>query len=173
VLTLAAGLAAHDAVVDATGLTVELRWPNDLLLEGKKFGGILTEMEAEPTRLHHVVIGIGVNVNHARFPAELEKTATSLRLAGGRVYSRLEILVGLLAAFDRYYNRLLKEGAAPIVARFTEVSPYARGRRVRVATPWEEFTGVTAGLDDTGLLRVRRDDGKTERVLAGDITEAD
>ena len=171
-LTLAAGLAAHDAVKDVTGLKVELRWPNDLLLGGKKFCGILTEMQAEATRLHYVVVGIGVNVNHARLPAELEKIATSLALAGGRNYSRLDLLVHLLAAFDRYYNRLLKEGAAPIVARFAEVSPYARGRRVRVRTPWEDFTGTTDGLDESGLLRVRRADGSAVRVLAGDVTEA-
>ena len=171
-LTLAAGLAAHEAVTTVTGLKVELRWPNDLLIAGKKFCGILTEMQAEATRLHYVVVGIGVNVNHSRMPTELEKIATSLNLAGGRAYSRLDVLVHLLAAFDRYYNRLLKEGAAPIVARFTEVSPYARGRRVRVSTPWEEFTGATDGLDESGVLRVRRDDGATVRVLAGDVTEA-
>ena len=172
-LTLAAGLAAHDAVKKMTGLKVELRWPNDLLIGGKKFCGILTEMQAEATRLHYVVVGIGVNVNHSRMPAELEKIGTSLSLAGGRTYSRLDLLAHLLAAFDRYYNRLLKEGAAPIVARFTEVSPYARGRRVRVRTPWEDFTGATDGLDESGVLRVRREDGLTVRVLAGDVTEAD
>jgi len=171
-LTLAAGLAAHDAVKEVTGLKVELRWPNDLLIGGKKFCGILTEMQAEATRLHYVIVGIGINVNHARLPAELEKIATSLALAGGRTYSRLDLLAHLLAAFDRYYNRLLKEGAAPIVARFTEVSPYACGHRVRVRTPWEDFTGATDGLDESGVLRVRREDGSSVRVLAGDVTEA-
>lgn len=172
-LTLAAGLAAHDAVAEVTGLDLDLRWPNDLLVGGKKFCGILTEMHAEADRVHYVVVGIGVNVNHAKIPAELDPIATSLRLAGGRAYSRLEILVRLLAAFDRYYNRLLAEGAAPILARFTEVSSFAHDRRVRVATFREEFTGVTAGLDPTGSLLVRRDaDGRTVPVLAGDITEA-
>lgn len=172
VLGLAAGLAARDAVVEVTELKVELSWPNDLLVAGKKFCGILTEMQAESQRLHHVVVGIGLNVNHTRLPAGLEPIATSLRLAGGRPYSRLEILVHLLVALDRYYNRLLSDGGAPLIACFTEVSPYARGRRVHVSTPWEEFTGVTAGLDESGLLRVRRDDGRTVTVLAGDVTEA-
>ncbi len=171
-LTLAAGLGACDAVAEVTSLQVELRWPNDLYLGGKKFCGILTEMQAESQRLHYVVVGIGVNVNQARFPAELEAVATSLRLVGGRAYSRLDILAHLLAAFDRYYNRLLKEGAAPIVTRFLEVSASARGQRVRVSTPWEQFTGTTDGLDETGTLRVRRDDGQTVSVLAGDVTEA-
>jgi len=171
-LTLAAGLAARDAVVQVTGLDVDVRWPNDLLLGGKKFCGILTEMQAEAQRIHYVVIGIGVNVNHAKFPAELEKIATSLRLAAGKPVSRLEVLAGLLAGFDRYYNRLVSEGSAPLIARFSEVSSYARGKRVRVAAPREEFTGVTEGLDATGTLLVRRDDGALVPVLAGDINEA-
>jgi BirA family biotin operon repressor/biotin-[acetyl-CoA-carboxylase] ligase len=171
VITLAAGLAARDAVANATGHQPELRWPNNLLIRGKKVCGILTEMQAEAQRLHYVVVGIGVNVNHGRFPGELERIATSLRLEGGQRYSRVEILVGLLGALDHYYNRLLKEGPGAIIKRFTEVSPYARGRRVRVSSPWEKFSGLTAGLSDTGLLRVKRDDGKTVTVVAGDISE--
>jgi BirA family biotin operon repressor/biotin-[acetyl-CoA-carboxylase] ligase len=86
VITLAAGLAARDAVATATGHQPELRWPNDLLIRGKKVCGILTEMQAEAQRLHYVVVGIGVNVNHSRLPGELEKIATSLRLEGGQRY---------------------------------------------------------------------------------------
>jgi len=179
-LTLAAGLAARDAVVESTrsassgqaGLSIDLRWPNDLLINGKKFCGILTEMQAEADRLRHVVVGIGINVNHTKMPAELEAIATSLRRAGLRTYSRLEIVVGLLRAFDRYYNQLLEQGAAPLIARFMEVSSYAQGKRVRVATPREEFSGTTAGLDAMGCLLVRRDDGEVTPVLAGDIREA-
>ena len=172
ILTLAAGLAARDAVAEVTGLIINLKWPNDLLVGGKKFCGILTEMHAEAQRIHHVIVGIGINVNHARLPKELELRATSLRLAGGRAYSRLEILLRLLGALDRYYNRLLAEGAAPLIARFLEVAPSAREQRVQVETPWEKFTGVTAGLDEGGLLLVCRDtDGRTVPVLAGDVTE--
>lgn len=169
-LTLAAGLAARDAVAEVTALPVDLRWPNDLLTGGRKFCGILTELQAEAQRIHHVVVGIGVNVNHAKIPSELEKIATSLRLAAGRPVSRLELLAHLLTAFDRTYNRLLEEGPAPLVARFGEVSSYARDKRVRVVAPREEFTGVTAGLDAMGSLLVRRDDGQVVPVLAGDVT---
>jgi BirA family biotin operon repressor/biotin-[acetyl-CoA-carboxylase] ligase len=171
-LTIAAGLAARDAVVAVTGLTVDLRWPNDLLATGKKFCGILTEMQAEAQRIHYVVVGIGMNVNHAKLPAELEPIATSLRLAAGRAVSRLELLASLLASFDRYYNQLLREGSAPLIARFSEVSSYARGKRVRVVAPRETMSGVTEGLDATGTLLVRRDDGQLAPVLAGDVTEA-
>ena len=171
-LTLTAGLAARDAVVQVTGLAVDLRWPNDLLAGGKKFCGILTEMQAEAQRIHYVVVGIGVNVNHTKLPAELEPIATSLRLATGRAVSRLELLAHLLTSFDRYYNRLLGEGSAPLIARFQEVSSYAQGKRVRVVAPRETISGVTEGLDATGTLLVRRDDGQLVPVLAGDVTEA-
>lgn len=172
-LTLVAGLAAREAVVEVTGLEVDLRWPNDLLAQGKKFCGILTEMQAEAQRIRYLVVGVGVNVNHTKFPPALEAIATSLRLVGGKTYSRLEILERLLAAFERDYNRLLAEGAAPLLARFSRFSSYARNKHVRVLGAREEFSGVTAGLDPTGCLLVRRDaDGKTVPVLAGDIREA-
>jgi BirA family biotin operon repressor/biotin-[acetyl-CoA-carboxylase] ligase len=171
-LTLAAGLAARDAIAAVTSLEADLKWPNDLLVGGKKVGGILTEMQAETQRIHYVVVGIGLNVNHAKLPAELS-AATSLRLAAGREVSRAELLVHLLAAFDRYYNRLLREGAAPLISRFSEVSSYASGKRVLVTGFNEKMSGVTAGLDPTGCLLVKRDaDGQTVPVLAGDVTEA-
>ena len=172
-LTLMAGLAVRDAVAEQTGLAPDIRWPNDLLLNGKKFCGILTEMHAEPDRVRFVVIGIGLNVNHTRLPAEIEKLATSLHLETGRPHSRLELLIRLLRLLDRYYNQFVREGAAPILARFAQVSSYAQGKRVRVTSATETFTGTTAGLEPSGLLRVARDDGRVEPVIAGDVAEAD
>jgi len=173
-LTLAAGLAAHDAVEEVTGLQAELKWPNDLLLGGKKVCGILTEMQAEAYRVNYVVVGIGINVNHARLPKELEASATSLRLAAGRDFSRLDLLAHLLAALDRHYNRLRDDGPASLRKRFEEAAPGVRGLRVRVASQREEFTGVTAGLDESGCLLVRRDpDGALVPVLAADVTEVE
>jgi len=171
-ITLVAGLAVRDAVAEQTGLHPDIRWPNDLLLHGKKFCGILTEMHAEPQRVVFVIVGIGLNANHAKFPEKLASLATSLRLESGRPQSRLELLVKLLRHLDRYYNEFLSEGARPILARFAEVSSYARGKRVRISAPGESFTGVTAGLESTGLLRVERDDGRVELVISGDVTEA-
>jgi len=171
-LTLLAGLAAREAVVEQTGLYPDIRWPNDLLLHGKKFCGILTEMHAEPDRVRCAVIGIGMNVNHARLPDDLAPVATSLRLESGRAHSRLELLVKLLRHLERYYNELLQEGAAPIVRRFAEVSTFAEGKRVRVSATGESYVGTTAGLEPNGMLRVARDDGSTSVVLAGDVSEA-
>jgi BirA family biotin operon repressor/biotin-[acetyl-CoA-carboxylase] ligase len=171
-LTLLAGLAARDAIAEQTGITPDLRWPNDLLLNGKKLGGILTEMYAEPERVQFVIIGIGLNVNHARMPEKLEEIATSLRIESGRSHSRLELAVKVLGKLENYYNQFLKDGPQAILERFAEVSTFARGKRVRIANARETFTGTTAGLAPNGLLRVKREDGRTETVISGDVAEA-
>jgi BirA family transcriptional regulator, biotin operon repressor / biotin---[acetyl-CoA-carboxylase] ligase len=171
-ITMVAGLAVRDAVLEETGLAPDLRWPNDLLMAGKKFCGILTEMHAEPDRVRFVIVGMGVDVNHASMPAALSGIATSLRMVTGRTHSRLQILTRLLRKLETYYNRFVAEGPAPILARFTEVSSYARGKRVRITTGADTYTGTTEGLDPSGLLRVRRDDGRCEVVISGDVAEA-
>ncbi len=171
-LTLVGGLAVYDAVAEQSGLKPDIRWPNDILVNGKKISGILTEMFAEPDRIKFVVVGIGINVNHAKMPAEISSIATSLRIETGTVQPRIEIAVGLLRRFETYYNQLISAGPAAIIARFTAVSSYAQGRRIRVASGQETFIGTTAGLDASGLLRVTRDDGRTETILAADISEA-
>ena len=99
-------------------------------------------------------------------PEELAAIATSLRIETGRVHSRVELLARLLRHLDCYYNQFLAEGAEPILGAFAEVSSYVEGKRVRIATATETFTGTTAGLEPSGLLRVRRDDGRArERDL--------
>ena len=170
-LTMLAGLSAHSAVLAQTGLAPELKWPNDLLLNGKKLGGILTEMHAEPSTVRFVIVGLGVNVNQEKFPAELSSAATSLLKETGRLHSRLEFLVKLLSQFDTDYNRFLREGAAYVVGRFELVSSFATGRRVRVDTGIETYLGITDGLSSEGLLIVKKDGGASATVIAGDVTE--
>ena len=172
-LTLVAGLAARDAAADDLDALPDIRWPNDLLVGGRKFCGILTEMHAEPDRIRHAVIGIGVNVNQAKMPGDLSRIATSLRIETGKTHSRFELLIRLLRHFDRYYNQFLAEGAPPVLRRFAQVSSYYEGKRVRITTATESFTGTTAGLEPSGVLRVARDDGRgVETVLSGDVAEA-
>ena len=172
-LTLVAGLAARDAAAEELDAAPDIRWPNDLLVNGRKFSGILTEMHAEPDRVHYAVVGIGINVNQTKMPAELSGLATSLRMETGKVHSRLDLLIRLLRSLDRYYNQFLAEGAGAILRRFAEVSSYYEGKRVRITTATDTFTGTTAGLDPSGVLRVMRDDGRgVEPVLSGDVAEA-
>jgi BirA family biotin operon repressor/biotin-[acetyl-CoA-carboxylase] ligase len=160
-LSLAVGLAVQAAIreIDSRALP-DLKWPNDVLIQGKKVGGILTEMSAEATRVRHMVVGVGINVNQGGFPGELEQTATSLRLATGTEWSRVELCAALLKSLDREYKELLEhpEAKAEILRRFEEHSSSAHGRHVRV----EEnggFEGVTEGLDPRGFLRVRTREG--------------
>jgi len=171
-LTMMAGLSAHAAIQAQTGLTLDLKWPNDLLIHGKKVGGILTEMHAEPTQVRFVIVGIGLNVNQEKFTGELAAIATSLRIETGKTQSRLELLVRLLREFENDYNRFLREGPASVTQKFAAISSYAQGKHVRVTNGTESFAGTTAGLAPEGLLRVKRDDGDVVTVIAGDVTEA-
>jgi BirA family transcriptional regulator, biotin operon repressor / biotin---[acetyl-CoA-carboxylase] ligase len=172
-LTLVAGLAARDAAAEDLDALPDIRWPNDLLVGGRKFCGILTEMHAEPDRIHYAVVGIGLNVNQSKMPADLAAIATSLRIETGKTHSRFELLIRLLQYFDRYYNQFLADGALPVLRRFAQVSSYYEGKRVRITTATESFTGTTAGLEPSGVLRVARDDGRgVEAVLSGDVAEA-
>ena len=170
-LTMMAGLSAHAAIRAQTGLHLDLKWPNDLVFRGKKVGGILTEMHAEPTQIRFVIVGIGLNVNQERFPAELSAIATSLRVETGKPQSRLELLVRLLREFEADYNRFLTEGGASVISRFCGLSSYAQGLRVRVTNGNDSFSGVTTGLSPEGSLLVRRDYGPIVTVIAGDVTE--
>jgi len=170
-LTMLAGLSAHAAIQGQSGLAADLKWPNDLLLNAKKVGGILTEMHAEPNAVRFVIVGIGINVNQEKFPAELAGLATSLRKELGKPTYRLELLVRLLTQFESDYNRFLREGPAFVVERFQSVSSFANGRRVRVDTGTESYVGTTAGLSPEGLLLVTRDNGAVTTVIAGDVSE--
>ncbi len=171
VLALAAGLAVR-AVIEQIDphLQLDLKWPNDVLIEGKKVCGILAEMNAEATRVRYIVVGIGVNVNQTNFPEELE--ATSLRLASGSVWSRVELTAALLKSLDREYRRLLEQPDArqSILRRFTEQSSWTRGKQVRVQDYGSAIEGTTEGLDDRGFLRVRTSQG-LQTILSGTVRE--
>lgn len=180
-VALAAALAGHGAIAEVTGIAPDIRWPNDLLLNGKKCGGILVETavdaasQSEPV-LRHAVIGIGINVNHADFPAELSSIATSLRLATGERQSREEVLLALLPALWREIALLEAESAAPgdsgLLDRFARASTWVTGKAVHVEEAGG-YTGVTDGLDARGFLRVRATDGSLRTVLNGGVRQLD
>src|ERR1700733_120262 len=156
VLSLAAGLAVRTAIqqVDSR-VNADLKWPNDLLIEGKKVCGILTEMNAEATRVRYIVVGFGINVNQPSFPSELQ--ATSLRLVTGSEWSRVELVAALLKSFDREYRQLLEDSRAreSILRRFAASSSWVQGKSVRIEENGPGFEGTTEGLDTRGFLQVR------------------
>jgi BirA family biotin operon repressor/biotin-[acetyl-CoA-carboxylase] ligase len=171
VLSLAAGLAVHAAIqqVDARALP-DLKWPNDVLIDGKKVCGILTEMNAEATRVRYLVVGVGINVNQASFPKDLP--ATSLRLATGSEWSRVELAAALLKSLDREYRSLMENPNAreSILRRFAENSTGVQGKNVRIEENGSTFEGTTAGLDARGFLVVRGAKG-SRTVLSGTVRE--
>jgi BirA family biotin operon repressor/biotin-[acetyl-CoA-carboxylase] ligase len=179
-LSLATGLAAANAAEAVTGLTLDLRWPNDLMLHGKKLGGILVETSSETGEdapLRHAVIGIGINVHQRGFPPDLAALATSLDLESGvRATSREELLIALLRALDLELTDLelthleSRGDANALLARFTGRSSWVRGKRVHVPEQGG-YTGTTAGLDSRGFLLVDTDDGSQRTVLTGGVRE--
>ncbi len=167
-LSLATGLAAQSAIAHVCHVTPDLRWPNDLLLDERKLGGILVETAVTHAgTLRHAVIGIGINVNHAAFPPELNDAATSLRLANGQPQARESLLIALLTALDRELT-LLQQPAPNILARFAAASTYVLGKRVHVAEQGG-YTGLTAGLNEAGFLHVDAEDGTRRIVLSGGV----
>jgi BirA family biotin operon repressor/biotin-[acetyl-CoA-carboxylase] ligase len=173
-LSLMTGIAMADAVKQTTGLDPDLRWPNDGLLGGRKFCGILTEMNAEPTRVRYVVIGIGLNVNHTSFAGELGPIATSLRMESGRDWSRVELGAALLKSLDGHYRKLVEGGQSArttILQEFEKRSSFVRSRHVRIDDNGG-YEGVTEGLDDRGFLLLRTNDG-LRTVLSGNVRALD
>jgi BirA family biotin operon repressor/biotin-[acetyl-CoA-carboxylase] ligase len=178
IFSLAAGLAVRAAVSEiAPQLQPDLKWPNDLLLGGKKFCGILTEMNAEATRVRHLVVGMGINVNQVKFPAELRYIATSLRIETGTEWSRVELCAAALKALDREYKSLVENAGArdAILRRFEESSSSVRGRKVAIEENGDlnndkdgALAGVTEGLDERGFLQVRTAEG-LRTVLSGTV----
>ena len=175
VLTLALGLAAAEAIASTYGIACDLRWPNDLMLDGKKVAGILVHLEKPVTDgtfsdfrtpSAKAIAGIGINVNHTAFPAALE--ATSLRAHLGRPLSLEPLAIALLHSIDAF----VLEDKETILRLFAHASSYAAGRRVTVDLPEGRIEGTTAGLNPDGFLVVRKDDGTATLILAGGVRAA-
>jgi BirA family biotin operon repressor/biotin-[acetyl-CoA-carboxylase] ligase len=164
VMMLVLGLATQEAIAQVTGLAADIRWPNDVMISEKKCAGILAQLEGDA-----VVAGIGINVNHTAFPADVAPLATSLLLEGKRGVSREDLLVALLKAVDSVAKILTEQGKAAILDMFTRASSYAQGRRVRVEQNGAIIEGTTCGLDSSGFLIVREDNGKETTILAGGV----
>ena len=169
-LPLAAGLAAAEAIRETTGLTVDLRWPNDLLLGRQKTGGILVESQSDAQATTFAVIGIGINVHQRSFEPGLATLATSLDIESGKRIRRQALLAALLKSLERETSALLDAASrATIPARVEAASSWIRGRSVEVHGP-HEYTGITEGLDENGFLMVRTADGLVQ-VQTGGIRE--
>jgi len=165
IVTLLLGLATAEAIERSVGLACDLRWPNDVLVTGRKVAGILAQLES-----HSIVAGIGINVNQVALPSDLRSPATSLRAAaGGRYFSREQIVVQLLHSIDSFCATLEAHGPESILRAFTAASSYVLHRRVRYEGSHGPDRGITAGLDENGFLKVKDDSGLIHTVYTGSV----
>lgn len=172
-LTVAAATALRRAIHQETGLAPEIKWPNDILICGKKVVGILTELSAEVDRVKHVTLGVGVNVNQttSELPVELRKIATSLRIEAGSTVSRPDLAVTLLRELDRDYARV-GAGKFAEVADEWEAHCTTLGQRVTIVMGERRLHGRAEALDDDGALLLRTEHGRLERIIGGDVSLA-
>jgi BirA family biotin operon repressor/biotin-[acetyl-CoA-carboxylase] ligase len=169
-LTLLTAVALCDAIRDVTALPVGIKWPNDLLLDGKKVSGILLETIAEDDRVQSVICGIGVSVNLAAddYPAELAEIAQSLSMAGGQDYDREQLLVAFCHHFELTYDTYLTEGFAPIRTRW-EANSVTLHKEIEVQQLNRTIVGRAVGIDEQGALLMQMSDGEVVRCYSGDV----
>jgi len=168
-LTLAAALAVRAALAEACALTPDIKWPNDLLADGRKLCGILAEVCDTPQG-RACVVGIGINLTDEAFPSELSARATSVAAATGRAPDREALLSALVRQLVAHYTQLHEpHGPETIRNAWCAASSYAHGKRVRVETGTEQFDGTTRGLEPDGALRVETGAGAIKLVHAGDV----
>ncbi len=169
-LTFLSAVAVAETLNEICNLGAEVKWPNDILVDGAKICGLLNEMNAETEQIHFVVLGIGINLNMLaeQFPSELNYRATSAFLETGIVVDRLLFLRTLLKKIDAYYGELLEVGFSPIRNRW-EALCNIMNRNIEVDGGKSVTCGTVVGLDTDGALRVQLNDGSVQRILAGDV----
>lgn len=169
-LTLVMGLSCAQGIRQVTEAPVQIKWPNDVVLNGKKVVGILTEMNAQVDYIEYLVTGVGVNINEKEFPEDLKDKATSLALQLGRNFSRAQIGAAILEAFEKNYEIFRKtEDLTGLKEAYQQVL-VNRGKQVRVLDPVRPYKGRALGIDEKGRLLVEREDGTVEQVYAGEVS---
>ncbi|HKM39378.1 MAG TPA: biotin--[acetyl-CoA-carboxylase] ligase [bacterium] len=167
-MTLTSAVAGAEAIRRLTALPVMIKWPNDLLIDGCKVAGILTEISAETDTIFYVIIGAGINVNTTSFPAQLRNKASSLALAGGQPVSRKRLLQLFLQSLECWYQSLLTEPQV-VLERWRQLS-VTMGRQVAVFSPHATIHGQAIDIDSDGALLLKTKTGEIVRVLSGDVS---
>ncbi len=169
-LTICSATALRRAIAGLTGLTPEIKWPNDILIKGRKVAGILTELSAETDQVRHLILGIGVDVNQSRddFPAELREVVTSLRIESGRPLPRPDLAVAILRELNTVYDRL-KADKFDEIADEWEAHCSTLGRQIVLRTGDREVRGRAESLSEDGSLLLRTEHGRLESVTGGDV----
>lgn len=169
-LTLVAALAVADGIRECTGAESLIKWPNDIVMSGKKICGILTEMSADPDCINYVAVGIGINVNMEEFPEEIRGVAASIFTETGKKRKRSLLISAVMAAFERYYEVFMKTTDMSGLLEDYNGKLANCGRTVRVLDPAGEYSGTAIGIDREGELLVEMEDTTVRRVLSGEVS---
>ncbi|WP_096434899.1 biotin--[acetyl-CoA-carboxylase] ligase [Alteribacter populi] len=167
-LTLLTAIAVVRGIKKSLNLDPEIKWPNDILFNGKKAAGILTEMQAEPDHIHAIIVGIGLNVNQDAFPMPLDEIATSLKIEKGTIVNRADVLTAIINEWQWLYELFLQEGFA-VIKPLWEAHALTMGKRIVARTPKETVEGIATGIDEAGVLLLRQDDGTLKQIYSADI----
>lgn len=169
-LTLVAAMAVSEGIEKAAGLKTFIKWPNDIVAEGRKVCGILTEMSTEIDDINYVVTGIGINANTLDFPDELKDIATSIRRETGSKVRRSLVVGAVLKAFERYYEIFMRTCDMSGLIEEYNARLINKDNAVKVLAPQGEYTGLSLGINREGELLVKTEDGRTHRVISGEVS---
>jgi BirA family biotin operon repressor/biotin-[acetyl-CoA-carboxylase] ligase len=169
-VTLIKAMAVAKAVEETCHLQVQIKWPNDVVIGGKKICGILTEMSAETGYIQYVVIGTGINVNITEFPDEIKETAASLCIEKGSKVLRAPIVAKTMEYFEKYYEQFMQTQDLSLLIEEYHKLLVNKDAKVKVLDPHNEFEGVAKGIDKKGQLLVEKEDGSIEAVYAGEVS---
>ncbi len=169
-LTLVMAIAVAEGIQAVTGLDTKIKWPNDIIVNGKKICGILTEMSTEIDYINHVVIGVGINVNQDSFPEDIRKTATSLKMELGQKIKRSELIAAVMKSFEKNYEIFVKTEDLSGLQELYNSMLVNLDRDVKVLEPGNEYEAHALGINRTGELIVRTPDGKEKEIYAGEVS---
>lgn len=169
-VTLAMGIAVAEGIRETCGVEARIKWPNDIVVGGKKVCGMLAEMSVERDYIHYIVIGAGINVGEQVFPAEIAPVAVSLYQECGRKISRAGLIVNVMKAFESAYDIFREKGDLSGLLERYHALLVNKDREVRVLDPKGEYRGISRGINRTGELLVETEDGAVREVYAGEVS---
>ena len=169
-VTLVMGIAVAEGIRETCGVEAQIKWPNDIVVNGKKVCGMLAEMSVERDYIHYIVIGVGINVGKQEFPPEIAPVATSLYRECGCMVSRTELIVNVMKTFETAYDIFREKGNLSGLLDRYHALLVNRDREVRILDPREEYQGISRGINETGELLVELEDGTVREVYAGEVS---
>lgn len=168
-VTIVAAMAAREGIFKSTGLSCDIKWPNDIVFNGKKVCGILTEMSAEMQKINYVVVGIGINTSYESFEDDIKDVAMSIKMAAGNSFKRSNIIAKTVECFDKYFDEFEKTGS--LLFLIQEYNKYLvnAGNKVKIISEDNEYEAIAIGIDSEGRLLVNKD-GKIVKIVSGEVS---